>query len=66
MAETLLRPGDELTATVVATKPFGVFVRSDGGIDGLVRGARAESGASIRIRVVEFDETAHRFSAIEI
>ncbi|MFH8252039.1 S1 RNA-binding domain-containing protein [Microbacterium sp. B2969] len=66
MAETLLRPGDELTATVTATKPFGVFVRSDSGIDGLVRGARAEVGASIRIRVIEFDDVEHRFSATAV
>jgi hypothetical protein len=66
MAETLLRTGDELDVTVVTSKPFGVLVRAADGTAGLVRGARAEVGADIRVRIVEYDATENRFSAMTV
>ena len=63
MTGTLLNPGDELDATVQSVTPFGLLVRTDAGVPGLIRGARATSGATVRLRVVEYDAVEARFSA---
>jgi len=43
--------------------PFGIFVESDAGVSGLVRGSSAAVGATLRVRVIEFDAAESRFSA---
>lgn len=63
MSGTLLKPGDETAATVTSAKPFGVLVETESGVPGLVRGAQAEVGAVLRLRVTEFDDVESRFSA---
>lgn len=63
MAEILLNPGDELEATVTSSKPFGVFVTSELGVPGLVKGARADVGTTLHVRVNEFDVESTQFSA---
>ncbi|MCU7722633.1 hypothetical protein ODJ79_02790 [Actinoplanes sp. KI2] len=63
MTGTLLKPGDEIDVVVTSAKPFGLFVESDAGVPGLVRGGSAAVGATLRVRVVEFDAAAARFSA---
>jgi ribosomal protein S1 len=63
MAETLLKPGDEIDVVVTFAKPFGLLVETDTGLSGLVRGARAEAGATLRVRVLEYDAVESRFSA---
>ncbi|MGV9680587.1 hypothetical protein ACWDSJ_35395 [Nocardia sp. NPDC003482] len=63
MAEALIRAGAEIDAVVQLVKPFGLLVRTGTGVPGLVRGASAETGATIRVRVLEFDSDALRFSA---
>ncbi|MEV0570120.1 hypothetical protein [Dactylosporangium sp. NPDC050588] len=64
MTGTLLTPGDEIDVVVTSTKPFGLFVESDAGLSGLVRGGSAAVGATLRVRVVEFDADESRFSAM--
>jgi hypothetical protein len=59
-----LTPGDEVVAVVTTVTPFGVLVRTDTGVPGLVRAARDDVGTVLRLRVVEFDPGEHRFSAI--
>lgn len=63
MTGTLLKPGDEITVVVKSAKPFALFVESDSGLSGLVRGGSAAVGATLRVRVVEFDTAESRFSA---
>ena len=63
MSGSLLKPGDEMVATVTSAKPFGVLVETESGVPGLVRGAQAEVGAVLRLRVTEFDNVESRFSA---
>lgn len=63
MAETLPQPGDEIDVVVTSVKPFGFFVRTDSGMSGLVRGTGADTGATVRVRVIEFDAVESRFSA---
>ncbi|NUS44192.1 MAG: hypothetical protein HOQ24_10955 [Mycobacteriaceae bacterium] len=63
MAETLLQPGDELVAVVTFVQPFGLLVETNAGLSGLVRGARAEAGSTVHVRVIEYDSAALRFSA---
>jgi ribosomal protein S1 len=63
MSAALLNPGDELDATVVSVKPFGIFVTTESGVNGLVRGADATVGETVRIRIDEFDAVEHRFRA---
>jgi hypothetical protein len=58
-----LIPGDEVHAVVTTVTPFGVFVRTDAGVPGLVRGAGGDVGAVLHLRVREFDGVEHRFSA---
>ena len=62
MPETL-NAGDELEVTVTAVKPFGAFVVTESGVPGLVRGAAAPLGATVRVRVTEYDEAERRFAA---
>jgi hypothetical protein len=63
MSEPLLHPGDELPATVTSSKPFGVFVTTDLGVSGLVKGARADVGTMVRVRISEYDAESSQFSA---
>lgn len=63
MAGTLLQPGDELDVVVKSAKPFGLLVQTDAGVSGLVRGASARAGATVHVRVVEYDAVESRFSA---
>ena len=56
--------GDVIDVTVVASKPFGLFVTTDSGATGLVRGARAADGDVVRVRVLESDDVESRFSAV--
>lgn len=63
MAGNLLKPGDEIDAFVTFVKPFGLLVETDTGVPGLVRGANAEVGATVRVRVIEYDAVEPRFSA---
>jgi ribosomal protein S1 len=58
-----LSPGDEVDAVVTTLTPFGVFVRNEAGVPGLVRTARDEVGTLLHLRVVEFDPVEQRFSA---
>ena len=58
-----LSPGDEVDAVVTTVTPFGVFVRTEAGVSGLVRAARDEVGTRLHLRVVEFDPDEQRFSA---
>ena len=61
--DTLPKPGDVITATVVKAVPFGVLVKTDKGTAGLVRGATSKLGATLRVRVVEADPEQTRFRA---
>jgi len=63
MAGTLLNPGEEIDAVVKFAKPFGLLVETDTDVPGLVRGASAEAGATVRVRVTEYDAAGSRFSA---
>ena len=63
MTHTSLSPGDEVDAVVTTVTPFGVFVRTDAGVPGLVRAAREDVGTRLHLRVVEFDADEQRFSA---
>jgi ribosomal protein S1 len=63
MAETLLRPGAEIDAVVTSAKPFGLLVKTETGVSGLVRGASADVGATVCVRVIEYDAVESRFSA---
>ncbi|WP_030457152.1 hypothetical protein [Herbidospora cretacea] len=63
MTGTLLNAGDEIDVVVTSAKPFGLFVESDSGVPGLVRGGDAAVGATLRVRVIEFDTAERRFSA---
>ncbi|MBE1584042.1 hypothetical protein ACFPOI_28660 [Nonomuraea angiospora] len=63
MTGTLLNAGDELDVVVTSAKPFGLFIESDSGVPGLVRGGGAAVGATVRVRVIEFDAAKSRFSA---
>jgi ribosomal protein S1 len=63
MAGILLKPGDEIDVVVTSAKPFGFFVESESGVHGLFRGGSATVGATVRVRVVEFDVAQSRFSA---
>ena len=66
MTGNLLRPGDEIDAVVTMAKPFGLLVEADGRLTGLVRDANATVGATVRLRVVEYDAARSRFSATTI
>jgi hypothetical protein len=62
MSDQPIKAGDEITATVTKTVPFGVLVEF-AGVPGLVRGERGEPGSLLRLRVVEYDATERRFAA---
>lgn len=64
MAGTLLKAGDEIDVVVTSVKPFGLFVQSASGVQGLVRGGTAAAGATVHVRVIEFDDAESRFSAV--
>jgi ribosomal protein S1 len=64
MTGTLLKPRDEFEVVVKPAKPFGLFVESETGLSGLVRGGNAAVGATLRVRVIEFDAAESRFSAM--
>ena len=64
MTGTLLKPGDEIDVVVRSAKPVGLFDESDAGVPGLVRAASAAVGATLRVRVIEFDAVESRFSAM--
>jgi ribosomal protein S1 len=63
MTDMPLSPGDEIDVVVTTVAPFGVLVRTDAGLDGLVRGGRASLGSAMRVRVLEVDAEQQRFSA---
>ncbi|HEV3358152.1 MAG TPA: S1 domain-containing protein [Pseudonocardiaceae bacterium] len=63
MAGTLLRPDDDIDAIVTSAKPFGLLVKTETGVTGLVRGASADVGTTVRVRVIEYDAAESRFSA---
>lgn len=44
-------------------KLFGILVETDAGPTGLVRDASAAVGATVRVRVIEYDAQRSRFSA---
>lgn len=58
-----LDTGDEIDAVVKSAKPFGLLVETDTGVPGLVRGASADVGATVHVRVIEYDAAGSRFSA---
>ncbi|WP_406050702.1 hypothetical protein [Kribbella sp. NBC_00889] len=63
MTGTLPRPGAEIDVVVTSSKPFGLFVETESGVPGLVRGAGAEVGTVVRVRVTEYDAVESRSSA---
>ncbi len=63
MTRKPLSSGDEVDAVVTTVTPFGVFVRTEAGVPGLVRAARDEVGTLLHLRVIEFDPVEQRFSA---
>ena len=63
VTHTPLGPGDDVDAVVTAVTPFGVFVRTETGLAGLVRAARDDVGTLLHLRVLEFDPDERRFSA---
>ncbi|MBW8482627.1 hypothetical protein [Actinomadura parmotrematis] len=63
MTGTLLNAADEIDVVVVSVTPFALLVETESGVPGLVRGGGATAGATVRVRVVEYDATAMRFSA---
>jgi len=65
MSDQPVSAGDEITAVVTRTVPFGVFVEY-AGVPGLVRRAQAEPGAELRLRVVDYDAAERRFSATAV
>ena len=66
MTGTLLKPGGEIDVVVTSGKPFGLLVESDAGVPGLVRGGSAAVGATLRVRVIEFDAGESRFNAMVV
>ncbi|HKT58025.1 MAG TPA: hypothetical protein VJR25_14780 [Microbacterium sp.] len=57
-----LSAGDVVTATVTKVLPFGVLVEYTN-VAGLAKGVAGEPGASLELRVLEFDAARRRFSA---
>jgi predicted RNA-binding protein with RPS1 domain len=58
---TPLEVGAVVAVSVTKVVPFGVLVETPAGMHGLVRGATAEVGAVVNVRVHEFD--GQRFAA---
>ena len=63
MTRIPLEPGDDVDAVVTTVAPFGVLVRTDDGVPGLVRGLDEAVGTVVHLRVVAYDDEQHRFSA---
>ena len=63
MIEQPLHSGDTIDVVVTKSLPFGVLVETDTGLAGLVRGANSAVGTSIRVEVVQYDNSDSRFSA---
>ena len=63
MTRISLRRGDDVDAVVTTVTPFGVFVRTEAGVPGLVRAARDDVGTLLHLRIIEFDPDEQRFSA---
>ena len=63
MPDSVLSAGDVIEATVTKSLPFGVLVQTADDVPGLVRGARADAGATIRVRVTMYDAELARFAA---
>jgi len=57
-----IEAGDEITVVTTSVTPFGALVEFQG-TPGLVRGAQAAVGESLRVRVDEYDAAQMRFSA---
>ena len=62
MTGTPVKAGDEVDVVVTSVTPFGLLVESDSGTRGLVRGSGAAVGATVRVRVIEYDAAESRFS----
>lgn len=58
-----LSPHQEVDAVVTTVTPFGVLVRTDDGLPGLVHGASDPVGSHVHVRVLEVDDDRRRFSA---
>ncbi|HEV7146006.1 MAG TPA: hypothetical protein VGN48_03305 [Pedococcus sp.] len=63
MTEVPLNPGEEIDVVVTTVAPFGVLVRTDTGLHGLVRGVNDPVGVAMRVRVLDVDAKRQRFSA---
>ncbi len=63
MTKLPLSPGEELSVVVTTVAPFGVLVRTDAGLNGLVPGEHVPVGTVLRVRVVDVDAEHERFSA---
>ena len=63
MTDVPLKPGEEIDVVVTTVAPFGVIVRTDTGLHGLVRGANDPVGDAMHVRVLDVDTDKHRFSA---
>lgn len=59
-------PGDEIDAVVEKVTPFGMLVRTESGLPGLVRGGAEAVGTSLRLRVLDVDAELDRFSASQV
>lgn len=64
------RSSDTFEGTVVELVPFGAFVRTDGGVDGLLPTAEAHRpvglGDRVRVRVLQVDHEKRRFSLRQV
>ena len=63
MTEVPLNPGEEIDVVVTTVAPFGVLVRTDAGLHGLVRGVNDPVGVAMHVRVLDVDAKRQRFSA---
>ncbi len=61
---TPIQVGDVLAVTVTKVLPFGVLVETPAGVHGLVRGATAEVGTVVNVRVQQLD--GQRFAASQV
>ena len=62
-----LTPGDTVTVTITKTLPFGSFVQTADGTEGLARNLRNGAvGDLVEIRVDGIDDVRHRFSGTAI
>ncbi|GAA1952186.1 hypothetical protein [Microbacterium deminutum] len=63
MADTTLRSGDRISATVTKSAPFGALVETADGVPGLVPSSTGQPGDQLELRVESFDQAKGRFSA---